>query len=158
MERDWDPMRELLKSRVPTWSNLGPLEVRLLEALWQRGDATVREVLLDTGSGMAYTTVMTTLDRLYKKGLLNRAAEGRAFRYSPRLTQVEIQRAVAGEAIQQIFDSSQTSSLPLSYLIEIVSERDSVLLDELQELIARKRRELKDSEQNGLTTGKKEKN
>jgi predicted transcriptional regulator len=150
-------MRELLKSRVPTWSNLGPLEARLLEALWKRGDATVRELLLEAGSGMAYTTVMTTLDRLYKKGLLDRTAEGRAFRYSPRLTQAEIQRAVAGEAIQQIFDSSQTSSLPLSYLIEIVTERDSVLLDELQELIERKRQELKESEPNGLMTGKKEK-
>ena len=149
-------MRSILKSRVPTWSNLGPLEARLLEALWQRGDATVRELLLDAGSGMAYTTVMTTLDRLYKKGLLDRSAEGRAFRYSPRLTQAEIQRAVAGEAIQQIFDSSQTSSLPLSYLIEIVSERDSVLLDELQELIERKRQELKDSEPNGLAARKKE--
>jgi predicted transcriptional regulator len=125
-----------------------------MEALWQRGDATVREILLDTASGMAYTTVMTTLDRLYKKGLLERSAEGRAFRYSPRLTQAEIQRAVAGEAIQQIFDSSHTASLPLSYLVEIVTERDSVLLDELQELIERKRQELKDSEANGLTAGK----
>ena len=150
-------MRAILKFRVPTWSNLGPLEVRLLEALWQRGDATVRELLLDAGSGMAYTTVMTTVDRLYKKGLLDRTAEGRAFRYSPRLTQAEIQRAVAGEAIQQIFDSSQTSSLPLSYLIEIVSERDSMLLDELQDLIERKRQELKDFEQSGIVARKKEK-
>jgi predicted transcriptional regulator len=150
-------MSRLLKSRVPSWSNLGPLEARLLEVLWQRGDATVREVLVEADSGIAYTTVMTTLDRLYKKGLLNRAAEGRAFRYSPRLTQSEIQRAAAGEAIQQIFDSSQNSSLPLSYLIEIVTERDSVLLDELQELIERKRQELKDSEQNGLATRKQEK-
>ena len=136
------PMKRIFQFRVPGGSNLGPLETRLLEALWQRGDATVRELLLETGSGMAYTTVMTTLDRLYKKGLLNRIAEGRAYRYSPRQTQAEIQRAAAGEAIQQLFDSFQSTSLPLSYLIEIVTERDSVLLDELQSLIERKRLEL----------------
>ena len=141
-------MNRILKFRASVGSNLGPLETRLLETLWQRGNATVRELLLDAGSGLAYTTVMTTLDRLYKKGFLDRAAEGRAFRYSPRHTQEEIQRAAAGEAIQQLFDSSQTASLPLSYLIEIVTERDSVLLDELQALIERKRQELKRRELN----------
>ncbi len=40
----------------------------------------------------AYTTVMTTLDRLYKKGLLDRVAENRAFRYTPRHTRQELQR------------------------------------------------------------------
>jgi len=54
---------------------LGPLESDLLRALWQRGDATVRELIDDTHSDAAYTTVMTTLDRLYKKGLLDRSAE-----------------------------------------------------------------------------------
>jgi len=141
-------MSRIFKFRASLRSSLGPLETRLLETLWQRGDATVRELLLDAGSGLAYTTVMTTLDRLFKKGFLDRIAEGRAFRYSPRHTQEEIQRAAAGEAIQQLFDSSQTAALPLSYLIEIVTERDSVLLDELQSLIENKRRELKRRELN----------
>lgn len=145
-------MNRLFKFRASVGSNLGPLESRLLEGLWQCGDATVRELLCETGSGLAYTTVMTTLDRLYKKGLLDRVAEGRAFRYSPRHTQEEIQRTAAGEAIQQLFDSSRTASLPLSYLIEIVSERDSVLLDELQSLIESKREELKRRELNGPKT------
>lgn len=134
--------------RALSGSTLGPLETRFLEALWRLGDATVRELLLDAPSDMAYTTAMTTLDRLYKKGFLSRVAEGRAFRYSPRLTEEEMQRAAASEAIQLLFDSSGTSSLPLSYLIEIVTERDSVLLDELQLLIERKRRELEKSELN----------
>jgi len=139
-------MRSILKSRVPTWSNLGPLEVRLLEALWQRGDATVRELLLDAGSGMAYTTVMTTLDRLYKKGFLDRVAEGRAFRYSPRQTPEELCRGAAVEGIRQLLGSSDESSLPLSYLVEALSAHDAQLLDELQLLVERKRRELKKRE------------
>ena len=66
-----------------TSSQLGPLEERLLEALWRRGDGTVREMVDDSCQDLAYTTVMTTLDRLFKKNLLSREAEGRAFRIAP---------------------------------------------------------------------------
>ena len=128
-------------------TRLGPLEQRLLESLWLRGNATVRELLNEPGGQkVAYTTVMTTLDRLYKKGLLDRAAEGRAFRYWPRLTEQELQRAAAGAAIQQLLDANATSSLPLSYLVEALTERNSQLLDELQQLVERKRRELRNQE------------
>jgi predicted transcriptional regulator len=122
---------------------LGPLEQRLLQALWSRGSATVRELVDDGNHKLAYTTVMTTLDRLYKKRLLDRVAEGKAFRYSPRHSREELQRAAAGEAILQLLESSVASSLPLSYLVEILTERDTQLLDDLQELVERKRHELR---------------
>jgi len=122
---------------------LGPFEQQLLRELWGRGDATVREVLADGKIHQAYTTVMTTLDRLYKKGLLDRVAEGRAFRYMPRLTPEELQRDAALDGIRQLLGSGDTSSLPLSYLVEALSAHDAQLLDELQLLIERKRRELK---------------
>jgi predicted transcriptional regulator len=124
-------------------SQLGPLEERLLEALWGRGTATVRE-LVDAGcQDLAYTTVMTTLDRLFKKNLLTREVEGRAFRYVPRFTREEMHREVAGAAFRQMLDASPVSSLPLSYLVEILSERDEQLLDDLRELVETKRRELR---------------
>lgn len=103
----------------------------------------MREVLADGKIRQAYTTVMTTLDRLYKKGLLDRVAEGRAFRYTPRLTPEELQRGAALDGIRQLLGSDDTSSLPLSYLVEALSAHDAQLLDELQLLIERKRRELK---------------
>jgi predicted transcriptional regulator len=90
---------------------------------------------------------MTTMDRLYKKGLLDRAVEGRAFRYSPRHTAEELQRVAALEGIRQLLGSADPSSLPLSYLVEAVSAHDVQLLDELQFLVERKRRELKNREQ-----------
>lgn len=125
---------------------LGPLEQQLLQALWLRGNATVRE-LVDSGEiKLAYTTVMTTLDRLYKKQVLNRVAEGRAFRYSPHQTQEELEREAAGETIRQLLGSSNTASLPLSYLLEAVSEHDVRLLDELQQLLDQKRRGLRGKE------------
>jgi predicted transcriptional regulator len=127
-------------------SQLGPLEQRLLEVLWERGHATVRDLADDTCKDLAYTTVMTTLDRLFKKNLLSRQAEGRAFRYTPRFTREELHREVAGEAFRQLMDASPASSLPLSYLVEILTEHDAQLLDDLHEVVETKRRELRASE------------
>src|SRR6202140_260335 len=125
---------------------LGPLEQRLLDRLWARGNATVRELIEYVCPELAYTTVMTTLDRLFKKGLLTRAEEGRAFRYAPRFSRNELRREAAGQALLHLLDASPASSLPLSYLVEILGDRDAQLLDELQELVERKRRELGEKE------------
>jgi len=124
-------------------SQLGPLEQRLLEELWARRNATVRELIDGPCNDLAYTTVMTTLDRLFKKKLMSREAEGRAFRYTPRFTREELHREVAGEAFRQFLNASPGSSLPLSYLVEIVSERDKHLLEDLRQLVEAKRKELR---------------
>ena len=117
-----------------------------MHELWSRQTATVRELIEDGNTKQAYTTVMTTLDRLYKKGFLDRVAEGRAFRYSPRQTAEEMRRGAAVEGIRQLLGSSNESALPLSYLVEALSAHDAQLLDELQLLVERKRRELKTRE------------
>jgi predicted transcriptional regulator len=135
-------------------SQLGPLEERLLDALWQRGHATVRDLIDDACQDLAYTTVMTTLDRLFKKNLLSREAEGRAFRYTPRFTREELHREVAGEAFRQLLDASPASSLPLSYLVEILTERDAQLLDDLRQVVEAKRRELRKSESRNESNSK----
>jgi predicted transcriptional regulator len=127
-------------------SQLGPLEQRLLEALWARGSATVRELLEDGHHDLAYTTLMTTLDRLFKKKVLTRQAEGRAFRYAPRYTREELHREAAGEAFRRLLDASPGASLPLSYLVEILTERDAHLLDDLWKLVESKRRQLRHRE------------
>src|SRR5260370_12875147 len=119
----------------PFWSfsrQLGPLEPRLLEALWSRGSSTVRELLESGHEDLAYTTVMTTLDRLFKKNLLTRQAEGRAFRYSPRLTREGLHREAVGDAFRQLLDASPAPEFPLSYFVEILSERDAQLLDDVK--------------------------
>ena len=123
------------------WWGLGPLERQILGILWRRGSATVRE-LVDGGEvAGAYTTLMTTLDRLHKKGVLDREPEGRAFRYSPRQTETEFHASVARSAIRQLLDSER--SAPVSYLVDAVSDYDRELLDELERAIERKRQELK---------------
>jgi predicted transcriptional regulator len=125
---------------------LGPLEQRLLEALWARGTATVRELQENGHDDLAYTTVMTTLDRLFKKNLLTREVEGRAFRYAPRYTREELRKEAAGEAFRQLLDATPSASLPLSYLVEILTERDAQLLDDLQQLVESKRRLLRNNQ------------
>jgi predicted transcriptional regulator len=128
-------------------TRLGPLEQELLQILWERKSATVRELIDDGSIPLAYTTVMTTLDRLYKKDLLNREPEGRAFRYSLRQSLQELHRAAVGEVIGDLLASGNSSTVPLSYLVEAISEHDARALDELQTLVERKRKELRDKEQ-----------
>jgi len=117
----------------------------IMEVLWDTSGALtpgqVHEVLLDERS-LAYTTVMTTLDRLYKKDLLTRVEEGRAFRYEARLSREEWHRETAGNAFRHLLDASPASSLPLSFLVEILGERDTQLLDDLHKLVELKRRQL----------------
>jgi predicted transcriptional regulator len=139
-------VNRFFRSGRPSFAQLGPLEQRLLDEVWARGTATVRELLENADLNIAYTTVMTTLDRLYKKQFLSREPEGRAFRYAPRVTREELQRAAAGQAIQQLLTSGSTSSMPLSYLVEAVTEHDIELLDELQKLVELKRRALQKRE------------
>ena len=139
-------MNRFFRSGRPSFAQLGPLERRLLDEVWARGSVTVRELLENADLNIAYTTVMTTLDRLYKKQVLSREPEGRAFRYAPRVTREELQRAAAGQAIQELLSSGSTSSLPLSYLVEAVTEHDIELLDELRRLVESKRRALQKRE------------
>ena len=130
---------------------LGPFERQVLEELWAHGSATVRELLEDGKIHRAYNTVMTTMDRLYKKGLLGRVAEGRAFRYTPHHTAEELQRLTAVENIRHLLGSKDPSSLPLSYLVEALGSHDARPLDELQLLVEHKRRELQSREKHKKT-------
>jgi len=115
----------------------------MLEEVWSRGSITVREVVEAGSMQLAYTTIMTTLDRLFKKGLLQRSPEGKAFRYSPSCSREEFPRFVAVTGIRQWIESSEASTLSLSYFVDAISVHDARLLDELRELVERKRREIK---------------
>jgi predicted transcriptional regulator len=121
---------------------LGPLERRVMQKIWKLGKATIHDLLADGKSSQAYTTMMTTADRMYKKGLLNRSAEGKAFRYAARHTPEELRQAVALNGVRNLMEFSSAPSQPLSYLVEAISTHDAKLLDELQVLIERKRRDL----------------
>jgi predicted transcriptional regulator len=120
-------------------SIFGTLELRVLEALWRRGhEASVRDILPDFPQA-AYTTLMTTLDRLHRKGILARRKDGRAFLYQPLSSRAELESGLVTSALQPLFDGKDPRPI-LSCFVEEVSRQDERLLDELERLVREKRR------------------
>lgn len=122
---------------------LGRLEAEVMEIVWARGEGRVQEVVKALDRPLAYTTVMTTLDRLFKKGLLNRAKQDRAYVYSVRLTRADWERRRASDLVAGYLSGSGPSrQLLLSCFLEAVGEHDALLLDALEKEIRKRRREL----------------
>lgn len=121
-------------------AGLGPLEARLLELLWARPRAaTVRE-LQRVCAGLAYTTVMTTLERLHRKRLLLRHRVGRAFAYEPRCSRDELLSELISGHVTDLLGASERSGVILSTLVRAVRDTDAALLDQLDALVQAERR------------------
>lgn len=86
-----------------------PLELECLKALWAIGEGNVRAVQarLETRRKLAYTTVMTLLERLVKKGGVSRRKAGRAFIYSPLLDRETLRRKAIEELAEALFEGSE---------------------------------------------------
>jgi len=114
-----------------------------MEIVWERGESNVRDVSTCLTRPLAYTTVMTTLDRLYKKGLLERRKSDRAFFYSARLSRAEWEQRRAGHLVADLLAGPQPpGDLLISCLLDAVGDRDAAVLDELERKIRLKRKEL----------------
>src|SRR5215210_7080522 len=101
---------------------LGELQTAVMELLWREPGLTVNEVeeRLQRRREIAHTTVLTTLDRMHRKGYLTRAKEGKAFVYAPRYTREEFERGVAQEVLGALL--GQFSETALSAFVDLVSE------------------------------------
>ena len=135
-------------SAGPVLSELGPLERDVMKFVWQRcelhnetgSEVSVRDVYKAFEGRLAYTTLMTTLDRLYKKGLLNRRKDKRAFIYSPSLSPQELERNVARRIIDALLGRGEHGVEPvLACIVDAVGDHDRELLDDLDRLIQEKR-------------------
>jgi predicted transcriptional regulator len=114
-----------------------------MEILWSNGDSNVRDVVEKLDRPLAYTTVMTTLDRLYKKGLLRRRKSERAFFYSPSLSRREWEEKRTADFVAGVLaHSPRSGELLVSCLVDAVSQQDAALLDEMERKIRMKRKEL----------------
>jgi predicted transcriptional regulator len=123
---------------------LGKLERQVLDHVWQRGEVCVRDVFKAFEERIAYTTLMTTLDRLYKKRLLDRRKAGRAFFYTPTVSPQEFEHVIREDVIDGLLgDSVEVVQPVLACIVDAVSDHDRELLDELERLIREKKRELK---------------
>jgi predicted transcriptional regulator len=124
-------------------SVLGPLETRVLELLWDRCRAATVRHILPAFPELAYTTLMTTLDRLYRKGVLIRRRRGRAFAYEPRCSREQLLSEVLSGQVTDLLAASGASTAILSTLVHCVGRQDSALLDELDALVQAERTRLK---------------
>jgi predicted transcriptional regulator len=90
-----------------------PLELLCLRALWTLREGNVKEVqaLVAQSRPLAYTTIMTVLERLVRKGRLRRRKAGRAFVYSPEASRDAMRRAAIRELVDGFFDGSEDELL-----------------------------------------------
>ena len=123
---------------------LGRLEREVLEQTWERREVSVREIFLAFEERIAYTTLMTTLDRLYKKRLLTRRKDGRAFLYSPAVTREGFEHGIREDVIDGLLGHGAEGVQPvLACIVDTISEHDREMLDELDRLVKEKKRELR---------------
>jgi predicted transcriptional regulator len=116
--------------------NLGPLEVQVMETLWNVGEASVLEVQQRLPHKTAYTTVLTTLVRLFRKGLAGRYLQERRYIYAARISAEQWATTAASESIFRFLTTPRLSrELLLSCLMKTVCNHDPTLLPELEKRI-----------------------
>ena len=107
-----------------------PAELEVLKLLWERGASTVREVMNDLnaiGPTRAYTSVMSLMNVMADKGLLERSPQGRAFVYRPTVAEDRTLAGMLGELLQKAFDGS--ANLLVSRLLEASSPTEAELAE-----------------------------
>jgi predicted transcriptional regulator len=113
-------------------SMLGPLEFEIMEILWRAGQCTVEDVRLWMKRSVAYTTVMTTLGRLFHKGLLKRKQRGRAFLYTTLFTAQEMEMRIAAELVSKFMTGPRSwRKALLLALLTAIDQQDFTLLGEI---------------------------
>ncbi len=117
-----------------------------MEVLWSRPPQTVSEAeeQLRKKREIAHTTVLTTLDRLHRKGYLTREKQGKAFVYAPRYTRAQFEREMAQEVLGALL--GQFTEPAISAFVELVGE-DAGALDQLEAMIREKRRKQSQKEE-----------
>src|ERR1700733_4638578 len=131
------PSRSTKRSRAATPPPpLHELESEVMEQLWAGGEASVRSVMeaLNAGAGKerAYTTYMTIMARLHKKGLLNRRREGKTDHYAPAFERDEYMALRAKSEVEGLVD--QYGDVALSHFAEQMAQLDPARRRALQRL------------------------
>lgn len=122
---------------------LGALEAQVMQVMWKADRSQsvqqVRDELAERGKDAAYTTIMTTLGRLYTKGLLQRETQGKAYYYSPRVSRQELTDSMARQVLSGLV--STFAEPAIAYFVEALEEQAPEKLDALAELVERRRAE-----------------
>lgn len=119
---------------------LGALEQAVMELVWARSPATAREVCerLHGRKSRAYTTIMTTMDRLHRKGLLLREKDGLAWRYAPAVSRPAFDKGLADALAADILRAHGETAL--SAFVDAAAGADASMLERLRKLVEARRR------------------
>ncbi|MFZ0515954.1 MAG: BlaI/MecI/CopY family transcriptional regulator [Acidobacteriaceae bacterium] len=90
---------------------LTPLELEIMQVLWEKGASTVTEVIPRLKAELAYTTVQTMLMVLLRKGKVKRTQEGRAFRYRPVVSRERASGSAVEDLVRRMFGGSAEALL-----------------------------------------------
>ena len=118
---------------------LGELESAVMEACWSLGEFGIKDVheRLSSDRAIAYTTVQTTIERLYRKGLLRRIGRGRNFVYSPAVDRGEFLTGIARRVLDSLFGGF--SDPAMASLLEDVDDGDPATMERLIRAIEARR-------------------
>lgn len=107
-----------------------PLEMACLNALWELGEGNVEEVrvFVSRARPLAYTTVLTLLDRLSRRGAVSRRKEGRGFRYQPSIDRDRLRRLALSQFLDHHFGGSVAS---LRIFLEVQSAGFEVTIESM---------------------------
>ena len=123
----------------PATHRLGDLQLKIMQALWDRPEATVAEVhqALGPESSLAYTTVATMLRKMEARGLVDHRNEGRSFVYRAVIAADEVTRSMADHLLDRLFQGSLSEMVTHLLANREVSPEE---LKQLERLIAARRR------------------
>jgi predicted transcriptional regulator len=141
-QRRINPRRRSVKqppAEVPTLvkSSLGRLEQEVLNVVCRIGESSARQVLKQMPHPLAYTTVMTTMARLYRKGLLSRRVSGKSFLYTSRLSSAQLELQFARDLLRALTRCMEIASDQLAAAtVDVLHRQRPELLQELRRAIA----------------------
>jgi predicted transcriptional regulator len=118
----------------------GSAELSVLEVLWEKGALTGREIYEEVrlSKELAYTTVLTVVGRMVKKGSIKRKKSDSMYMYEPALKKPEFERQAASVVIKGIIAMSPSHAV--SAFVDVLSQYDARKLDEIMKIIEEKRK------------------
>lgn len=114
--------RDDVSSRGPV--RLGPLEAQILDALWNGGPASVREIIERLGRGPAYTTIATVLGNMRRKGVVESSRKGRYVQYAATYSR----EVHAARQMEEALSASDDRAASILHFVEAIEPTDLELL------------------------------
>ncbi len=125
-----DPERKQLQRSASDLPPLGRRELSIMNVVWELGQATVRDVVERLPADLAYTTVLTMMRHLEKKGYLTHEAVGKQYVYRPTVAREDVQRTTVAQLTERLFGGAATE------LISTVLQTQELTDEEVRELRA----------------------